>query len=66
MLKLGLSEHDYVLVEETKYCSYLRAFLQEDALLQRKLVQSVLPSCRDVSISYQLMADIGVTESQLR
>ena len=67
MLKLGLSEHDYALVEEERYSSYLQAFLQEDPALCRKVTESVLPRCREVSVSHQqLVGGMAVSETQLR
>lgn len=67
MLKLGLSEHDYALVEEEQYRSYLQAFLQEDAALCRKVTEAVLPRCREVSLTHQqLVEGMTVSETQLR
>lgn len=67
MLKLGVSEQDYVLMEEESYCGYLKEYLKEDKLLCRKLTESVLPSCRDVSASQQqLKENTALSDAQLR
>lgn len=63
ILKLGVSEHDYAVVEEERYGSYLEAFLKDDAALCCKLLR-VLPQCREVSITPQQLHPLK--ESQLR
>ena len=67
VFKLGVSEKDYAIIEENDYCSYLKMFLKDHhSLLLHKLLQSVLPKCREVSITQQQMREMGVTESQQR
>ena len=66
MLKLGLTEHNYALVDEGKFSSYLRSFLQEDGALCRKVME-ILGGCREVSITQQqLVGATALREDQLR
>lgn len=67
MLKLGLSEHDYALVEEEKYLAYLQTFLQHDVALCHKVTKVVLPEFRDVSVTQQqLVEHKALSQNQLR
>ena len=67
MFKLGISEQDYALVREENYCEYLKQYIKEDSLLCRKLTETILPACREVSATYQqLNAKLTLTDNQLR
>ena len=65
LFKLGVSNDEYAVVFTDKYTSHVKALLG-DTPLCRKFVGSILPMCKDVSITRkQLTEELRVAEEDV-
>ena len=64
LLKLGVQDEDYCLIQSTLYTAYIQTRLGEGNLTM-KVIRSLLRSCRDVSITREQLTEHKFSEDDI-